>query len=264
MNNTIYGGTTVTPIAVPKVSGFANAIKATKTGATLTLDDVSPIKHSIDCRVKTKNLIPSPKIEDFAPLIDAGLTVTDNGDGTFTINGQVDDEIFLTVFDDVVLEVGTTYYFAMNVEHQYGTGPSYGSLYYTNDDFAANDGETFVATQSKCRCEMRFGYSFPYENFTFAPQLEVGDVITEFEPFKPENVTVLVNNEGVITEYTPNADGTVTGITSTQSMTISTDTEGAVLCVEYNQDTNAVVGDIETALDSIIALQESLIGGDAE
>jgi hypothetical protein len=61
------------------------------------------------------------------------------------------------------------------------------------------------------------------------------------------------------------------------AMIITTDSEEVLLSAEYNKDTNAViaelheaiqeggnVGDIDTALDAIIAIQESLIGGGTE
>ena len=58
-------------------------------------------------------------------------------------------------------------------------------------------------------------------------QLEVGNVVTDFEEHK-----------GVQT-LTPNADGTVEGITSlSPTMTLLTDTEDVVIHCEYNRDTN--------------------------
>ena len=53
-------------------------------------------------------------------------------------------------------------------------------------------------------------------------------------------------------KFTPNADGTVPGITSlSPNMTILTDTEGVVVECEYNRDTNKV---IEKLSNAIIAL----------
>lgn len=104
------------------------------------------------------------------------------------------------------------------------------------------------------------------------PQIEVGTVVTEFELYKGAT-------------FTPKSDCSVEGIKSVApTMTLLTDTANVVIEIEYNQDSNAVVGnvradieeldrvqaeiiedigDIETALDSIIAMQSSLIGGDA-
>jgi len=89
-------------------------------------------------------------------------------------------------------------------------------------------------------------------------QLELGDTATEYEPYSAETKTC-----------TPNADGIVKFTSISPSMALLTDTEGAIIEVEYNQDINALknqtgnADDIEAALDTIIAIQESLIGGDS-
>ena len=117
---------------------------------------------------------------------------------------------------------------------------------------------------------------------TLYPQLEIGDTVTEWAPYgeyiivtKPyiedfSTVTVSVSGKA----YTPNADGTVEDIQSVSpTMEIATDNEHAnIIEFTYLVDTKkyidshsgggAVLGDIETALDNIIAIQENLIGGD--
>lgn len=97
------------------------------------------------------------------------------------------------------------------------------------------------------------------------------DLPTVYQPFtKP------------LETYSVNADGTVEGVTSIYPiMSLITDTSGVTISVEYNRDINkcefggtpnldnyytksevdSLVGDIETALDNIIAMQNSYIGG---
>lgn len=84
----------------------------------------------------------------------------------------------------------------------------------------------------------------------------------------PETIVeTVVTVAGAIVELTP----------IFPAMIIKTDSEEVLLSAEYNKDTNAViaelrdaiqeggnVGDIDTALDAIIAIQESLIGGGTE
>lgn len=61
---------------------------------------------------------------------------------------------------------------------------------------------------------------------TYRFQLEAAETATDFEAYKEP------------TEYTPEADGTVLGMTSlSPNMTILTDTEGAIVECEYTQDT---------------------------
>jgi hypothetical protein len=70
-------------------------------------------------------------------------------------------------------------------------------------------------------------------------QIEVGEKATAFEPYNG-------------TEYTPESDGTILGMTSlSPNMTILTDTEGAIVECEYNRDTNKV---IEKLVNAVIAL----------
>ena len=70
----------------------ANALKGHKTGAIISADDVSPIEHELDVNKKSKNIIPYPYYSTaLNPVFKQnGVTFTDNGDGSITIdtNGQ--------------------------------------------------------------------------------------------------------------------------------------------------------------------------------
>lgn len=72
---------------------------------------------------------------------------------------------------------------------------------------------------------------------TYKIMLEAGNTATEFEAFKG------------LTEYTPNTDGTVAGLTSeSPTMTLLTDTEGITLECEYNKDTGKVIDNLTKAV----------------
>ena len=71
--------------------------------------------------------------------------------------------------------------------------------------------------------------------------------------------------EYVGTVHKPNADGTVTGIKSVApTMTLLTDTANVVVEIEYNQDINVLNKRLVEALDAIIAIQNTLIGGTSQ
>lgn len=71
-----------------------------------------------------------------------------------------------------------------------------------------------------------------FTTYSIRVQLEKGKTRTEYEPSN-------------FSDYTPNADGTVEGITSlAPTMTLVTDTEKATVEVEYNRDINVVIADI--------------------
>ena len=89
----------------------------------------------------------------------------------------------------------------------------------------------------------------PQKTTDIAMQIEEGATATEYEQYNGQTVIA-------------NADGTVNGITSLYPVTqIMTDTDGVIIDCEYNVDLNSTLGDINTALDSIIEMQNSLIGG---
>ena len=85
-----------------------------------------------------------------------------------------------------------------------------------------------------------------------AIQVEVGSVATDFEAYKP-----------LITSI-PNADGTVDITSVSPTMTLLTDTDGVTIDLEYNRDTTAVMGDIESTLVGIDQILDEVIGGASE
>lgn len=71
-------------------------------------------------------------------------------------------------------------------------------------------------------------------------QLEIGEVATEYEPYKPP------------IEHTVNADGTVGGVKSIfPTTTLTTDTIGVVIDVEYNRDINKAFTELQQAIISL-------------
>lgn len=67
-------------------------------------------------------------------------------------------------------------------------------------------------------------------------QIEWGSVATDYEPY-------------VGAEYTPNADGTVNGVTSLYPNTsLMTDTDGVLIDCEYNRDINKAFAALEAAI----------------
>lgn len=71
-------------------------------------------------------------------------------------------------------------------------------------------------------------------------QIELGDTATDYMPYVEP------------TEYTPNADGTVDGITSLYPTTIlSTDTDGVTIDCEYNRDINKAFAELHAAIISL-------------
>lgn len=71
-------------------------------------------------------------------------------------------------------------------------------------------------------------------------QIELGTTATEYEPYK------------MPTEYTPAADGTVSGVKSLYpTTTLMTDTNGAIIEAEYNRDINKAFAELQQAILSM-------------
>lgn len=103
----------------------------------------------------------------------------------------------------------------------------------------------------------------------------IDEVVT---PLSVKVQTASVDDPETIVETVVTVAGAIVELTPIfPAMIITTDSDEVLLSAEYNKDTNAViaelrdaiqeggnVGDIDTALDAIIAIQESLIGGGTE
>ena len=103
----------------------------------------------------------------------------------------------------------------------------------------------------------------------------IDEVIT---PLSVKVQTASVDDPDTIVETVVTVAGAIVEVAPIfPAMIIKTDSEEVLLSAEYNKDTNAViaelreaiqeggnVGDIDTALDAIISIQESLIGGASE
>ena len=71
-------------------------------------------------------------------------------------------------------------------------------------------------------------------------QIELGSTATEYEPYKTP------------TEYTPAADGTVSGVKSLYpTTTLMTDTERVIIDAEYNRDINKAFAEMQQAILSM-------------
>jgi hypothetical protein len=141
----------------------------------------------------------------------------------------------------VSVPAGTTIRFSCNME---SVDPSYDSRY-NRWDIVYTDGTTqFVGDELNGEgfftLKKDLAYIRPHKSNlddrnqvkVTNIQLEIGTTATEYEPYKEE-------------AYTPNADGTVDGVTSLYPITtIMTDTAGVTITAEYNRDINKAFAEI--------------------
>ena len=240
----------------------ANAIKNTVSGNPIVIDDASPIEHTLDVKVSAnetvyvrgKNLIPFNNKSYNNGKYVAGqtytisgvsFTVNDNG-SVYVVGTATNGSAMFVLSNNPTLEAGrhtvtlsgcpnTDCYIAIV------TGSN---TYYDYDSGVT--AENVNIEKSRISFVVKSGATV---DATFYPMLEFGDTVSEF--------TSPVGS----CSATADEHGVVNGLVSVaKEMSIFTETGTEIECT-YNRDTNAVVGDIETALDSIIAMQESLIGG---
>ena len=249
-------------------NNFSNALKATASGEIVRIDDVSPIEHTVKAVVSGKNLF--------------------NINSYKTVGGCL-------AFDISMLKIGEKYTLSSNIAlgsikisnqpNGYNSVTNYG---------VAKDVFTFTMSRNSNIPEGTTQYLFLGVDSGFITDIsqlngfeiliENGDTATEYAPYIDKTsltVTVQDGNGVNIATYTPNADGTLEINSLSPTMTIFADIDSVNIEAEYNQDINAFAesvknsgggSDISNAVldviiaeqESIIAIQNALIGGDAE
>lgn len=210
------------------------------------------IKHIGDLQDVTvtrrgKNLIPIAGFDKLqsANSVDnsaGSWTLTNNKDGTYTINGSAIGGSEYVRIGSVFVKKGVTYTLS---GCDGASGSSY-QLYAVGDGLALYTADNNTTKTATLDCELRI-FVVLYEgqtlnNFVIKPQLEIGDKITDFEPYiEPQTITA-------------NADGIVDGLTSIpQTMILESNSDDVRIECEYNLDINkSGINDIEQKQDKIV------------
>ncbi len=227
---------------------YANALKATAIGSVVSLDDVSPLAHTLKVWAHSKNLFRFTA--DYTGEKNGVAMSVEKGKSTISVNGTATVAASVDNCCRITLPAGK---YTVSITNAYGVDYLYvrnitEDKYYNN--VVSTRPLTFEVTEET---ELDMGFVIrqgsSYDHATIFIQLEEGTAKTEFEPYVDEiGNHILVNGE----EYPVNADGTVDGVQSiAPNMTMRTDTQGVALNVKYNQDTNKV---IERLIQAIISL----------
>ena len=180
--------------------------------------DVSTVKIS----KLGKNLLPFP-YSGTSGTVANGLTFTVNEDRSITVSG---------------IATGNTYFVIGNKDFGI-TNMTAKDTYSSNGIYVASERVNYNGGNKNITLYILNGtdYSTPK---TFYPQIELGTVATEYEPYKEP------------IEYIPNADGTVEGVISLYpSTTLLTDKEGVIITAEYNRDLNKAFAELYNAIISL-------------
>lgn len=220
---------------IKKVSGISPSFETNikKPWESLTIDGNSyqatstdPVSPSPDYpseieNVKGKNLI-NPNLPVGSETKD-GITLTNNGDGTYTVKGTATKVtgIDLTTQNVIKLKGGT--YYTNSIEVLSGTMDGFITVSVKGKDDVTkfnylNLGSTFKAQTKKTEEDLtivRYNY-YIYEgttvDFTFRVQLEEGSVATRYVPYG--NIQIVETGKNL---WKPFANETRSGITITQN-----------------------------------------------
>lgn len=202
------------------------------------VDDVEPV-------ICGKNLLRYPYSQTTKEY--NGVTFTDNGDGTITVNGTPTENASITLLgvnhDRLYLPAGKLFSFhggvaASTSEEFYafiaydnGTADTVGSVSYVYD-YGRTGGKSFILTEDSylysAGIVVRSGHEF--KNVVFKPQLELSEVPTDYEP------------------YIGSTD--LTSVSPT--MTVMSNKAGVILDIEYNKDINCVFDEINSLLELLL------------
>ena len=205
-----------------KVSDVYDAGKSfgtleTVTGNPVRLDYIHPVQHEISVQLTSdtitdfsgitvtqygKNLVPYPFAE--TTLTREGITYTDNGDGSITLNGTAINKS----------------YFILRRNCNYGeTMMAHTNMNGTNGEFTVS-AQLYYGGSADRTLYISINTGTTFANETIYPQVEYGTASTVYEPYIAP------------TEHVANADGVVEGIKS-MAPTTTLMAEGATITAEY-------------------------------
>lgn len=225
---------------VRSINGIVELLKsstATASGEVINLKDVNPKVHKIECKVRSKNLISFPYVDN--TKVASGITFTVNEDGSITINGTATARAIFylirqdTKYNDLLknnicyfssgqqnenIQTIIEYYNSSNTWQKAVNG---GKVDFTNREIATIS--SYIAIVAGATID----------NVTIYPQLEIGTTATSYAPYIADFSAVTVSTIEQTKKASP--DGIVEGLYSiADNMRITSNTTGVIIDVKYN------------------------------
>lgn len=235
---------------------FSNVLKGSAIGQSVNLTDVSPVEHTLDVKVKIKNIVSVVQ------------TVGDISSVTGEPNGAV-----VNAACNTPMYKGKRYTMSWDTEN---TGAT---VWIT---FVSNYRKTISHSPNHDKCDgTRKWVVFEMHTDCLVPQgwalqasskntvntgrcdnfmIEEGEVATEYAPYMADvsDVWVEVTDDSGRHEENLPTDGTLEVNSSYPSMSIRAMNDGAVVDVTYNRDINKAFAELQTLMTSAIVS----LGGD--
>lgn len=215
------------------------------TTATHYTQPVADIK-AVKVMAQGKNLLPYPFYNTTKTA--NGITFTDNGDGSITINGTAEANASFHLYH---YQLFGEFYVNSHKMILSGIAKNAYNNGYSIQASIEKDGVSKTVSNTGDGLILEYGTSiksiyinvrsgFTLNNVIVKPQLEIDTTATEHEPYIEP------------TEYPVNKDGTVTGVASiSPTTTLLTDTAGTIIDAEYNIDTNRAFAKLQQAIISL-------------
>ena len=258
---------------------FANALKGTMSDTAMLLDDVSPVTHEMSVKISSdtvtdltavkvsrcgKNLLNLQGRTDAQPTGNWPISKYDVGHviyrgfaytGYYQLSEEYKCDVNVDGSTITVIQkvnnygVGYLIKCRPNTQYIFSATTDLSRFYVMFIDKDGNDLDTGswtrnFTTTSDTEYIIICLWNTTAGTFTIVnPQLELGSTATEYEPYKE------------CVEYTPNADGTVNGVTSLYpNTTLMTNTAGVIIDCEYNKDVNRTVSELSTPVRQTITV----------
>ena len=204
---------------------FPESLKGSAEGTICALTGISPIEHTMEVKLRNKNLIPYPyDYTQYSPITSNGITYTDNGDGTITANGTATGTSFFVIQSKNTIPVGTYYFHCAPKELANQEGRCY--VYFRDpDNQSIWDGDYGYGLQVKLNTATRIDIAIAtYEgavlnNLVFKPQLEIGTAATAYAPYVADfsSTKLIKRGKNLIPYPYVNTTKTSSGITYTDN-----------------------------------------------
>lgn len=203
------------------------AQKGVASGEIIAITDISPIEHNLGVKLSSKNLIPYPYADTTKTM--NGITFTDNGDGSITINGTAEitssfyftKESYGTNEIGYLFEDGETYFISLDKNI---SGVTIVLVSYTYDGVVNYfySGKSFTVDKSKYKysfIRLQINGGTTLENETLYPMIEKGTKATAYTPYVDDVSQATLSATGKNLIPYPYADTTKTmnGVTFTDN-----------------------------------------------
>lgn len=216
---------------------FSNALKGTSSGEAIGINDVSPIEHEISVKISGVDDLTSVKVLKYGGnLLNFPSTYSWKGLYAAHTNTNVKTVLkpnirYALSYDEIEYsEQGDGLVFVVNGNAILAWTEAKKPNYFTLDKEVT---DFYIYTN---------GWNYNASENTTA-------TVTNLRIYTAENDYLEYEPYIEPTEYTPDADGVVSGVTSLYpSTTLMTDTDGAVIDAIYNKDINKAFEELKNAI----------------